>query len=538
MASPFALLNGLNSGDLSFGLIAIEKELRTVPQMTLIFRALLKVRAEGSIIAVEHFVEDRGVFEAEELDRIIRTRWKHARACGRCDRRTFLLPMQRSKDVPCEHCGSVLCGGRLERPRSRPLPTRTRLVEEIDTGPSLDPAKASTKTRSTVKEKDDTTKWDNGFDKLYDQIDDFNEPPKEQKEFGTVMLVPSNGLHSSESSFVVIDESKSDYEILDWEEQLIGEKLGRYEVTRKINEGGMSVLFLAHNDLLDQDFVIKVLKQEHVNERRIKRMILEARSCMRLSHPNIVRVFSVDRTDEGLYYMVMEYVEGLDLQNTLEKLGAFAWAEALKIISQVALGLSIAHQNKIVHRDIKPANILLSRDGGIKLVDFGLAKNSESSSSLTKEGMLIGTPLYMVPEMGIADEMDHRADIYGLGLTLYYMLVGAHPFEDASLMDLLKKQAHKNIEKPDHKALGCPEALIAILGNMLEFNREERYQSVEELLTDLGALIKGKEPSVPDMGYWAEAPRSKRKDDSVKVEHFSTFNVFMNFLKGKTKPKA
>lgn len=542
MTRDFSDLKDLKTADVSFALVVIHKKIRSQEQMRLILRALVTQRNKNGFRAIETFLEDRELLTPAEVDRVLRTRWKHARKCSVCADLTYLMPRQRSADVRCEHCGGALINGRLDRMKRSPsgrsaLPrnrTTKNYFSAMDADTGVERVGLPQKKQVDPNEESYQTEWNTGFKQTYDQYNaaqEDNASQDDDSEFGSVVVVGESGEQDPGYDVVEIKPNENNAtEQIDWARELVGQQLGQYRILKKINEGGMSVIFLGESEILGQKFVIKVLKKQIMNESRIKRLIREAQACMSLTHPNIVRVHTIEKSIMGLYYLVMEYVDGIDLEKTLEKSGPLPWKKAAFIINEVAKGLAVSHTQNVLHRDIKPANILLPREGGVKIADFGLSKNNESSLGITKDNVMVGTPLYMAPETGAVEQIDHRVDIYCLGLTFYILVHGYHPFEDLGLMAILKKQAHRDIPEPDRKALGCPEDIVTIMGQMLAFDLEERYQSVYEIQHDFALLFSGRRVPPRRMGLWAkslELPEEK----NPKNRRFSGLTKLFSFGK-------
>ena len=224
-----------------------------------------------------------------------------------------------------------------------------------------------------------------------------------------------------------------------------------YRVIRELGRGGMGVVYLAHNQLMGRDEVLKVMGR-HIIEKPgvLERFLREIRAVARLRHPNIVTAYSAFRLPDSIVF-AMEYVDGYDLSKLVKTKGPLSVAHASYFIHQAALGLQHAHEEGMVHRDIKPGNLMLSRKGDratIKILDFGLAKATREQPldrGLTQEGQMLGTPDYIAPEQTLdAQKADIRADIYSLGCTLYYLLKGGPPFQGSSLFEVL--QSHQSKE--------------------------------------------------------------------------------------------
>src|SRR5690554_3145626 len=237
---------------------------------------------------------------------------------------------------------------------------------------------------------------------------------------------------------------------------LVGQSLfGEYTITRKLGEGGMGAVYLAQQDSIDQKIAVKVLHEHSAeSDELIQRFHREARVVSMLTHPNIIRVFIFGRTEGGLLYLAMEYVEGESLR---DRMGSQPMEEiqAIKLMKQLCSGLSEAHDLGIIHRDLKPDNVLLTNFRGesnfVKILDFGIAKLNEADGKpeqqkLTQAGIVYGTPEYLSPEQAQALELDHRTDIYSLGVMLFELITGRVPFQGATPVQILT--AHVFTEPP------------------------------------------------------------------------------------------
>jgi serine/threonine-protein kinase len=261
--------------------------------------------------------------------------------------------------------------------------------------------------------------------------------------------------------------------------------VGKYKLLDHLGTGGMSSVYLAQHVLMRRRVAIKVLPQSRVRDSSyLARFHREARAAAALDHPNIVRAFDVDNEGDT-HYLVMEYVEGRDLQVLVEQDGPLPYLTAADYIRQAAEGLAHAHQAGLIHRDIKPANLLVDTKGVVKILDMGLARFSdELEASLTSEHdeKVLGTVDYLAPEQAIDSHLvDARADIYSLGCTLYYALTGRPPFPEGTLAQ--RVVAHQKQEPQSVLALrpDCPADLLLILRKMMAKSREARYQSAAEV---------------------------------------------------------
>ncbi|MCA8910408.1 MAG: protein kinase [Planctomycetes bacterium] len=248
---------------------------------------------------------------------------------------------------------------------------------------------------------------------------------------------------------------------------MVGTRIGQIEVNGVLGKGGMGEVFKGYHHALDIGVAIKVLPDElSRNELVRQRFLREARLCVKLDHPNIVRVYNVDEY-AGNLYLVMEMVEGADAASMLKNGGRFRYKRALEIGSACADALAYAHTQGLVHRDVKPHNILLgASDGKIKLSDFGLARAATSSSHLTMSGQIMGTPHYMSPEQAEAKEVTDKSDVYSLGVTLYHMLTGETPFVGDTPISVAVQHIAKEIIYPEVRFKPFPKELVAVLKRM------------------------------------------------------------------------
>ncbi len=275
------------------------------------------------------------------------------------------------------------------------------------------------------------------------------------------------------------------------EKQLIG----RYEIVSELGRGGMGVVFKAWEESLQRFVAIKMLGDQLTDdESLVTRFLREARAVADLNHPNVVQVFTVD-THDGRPYFAMEYVEGESLTELIRTSRRVDPKRAVRLLKEVATGLGAAHDKGVVHRDIKPDNIMLTKHGGVKVVDFGVAKVEDPNTKLTATGIAVGTPNYVSPEVCLGLEVDKRSDLFSLGVVFYEMLTGDTPFNADSPLEMLTKVAHAEI--PDITAINpkidAPVRLI--LHHLLEKRAEHRYQDAHQLVRDIDAYIDGNNPT-------------------------------------------
>ncbi|MBD5466371.1 MAG: Stk1 family PASTA domain-containing Ser/Thr kinase [Lachnospiraceae bacterium] len=260
---------------------------------------------------------------------------------------------------------------------------------------------------------------------------------------------------------------------------LIGD---RYEILEKIGTGGMSDVYKAKCHKLNRFVAIKVLKQEfNENTNFVSKFRIEAQAAAGLAHPNIVNVYDVGE-EEGIYYIVMELVEGITLKNYIEKKARLSVKEAVSIAIQVSMGIEAAHNNNIIHRDIKPQNIMIARDGKVKVTDFGIAK-AATSNTITSNVM--GSVHYTSPEQARGGFSDEKSDIYSLGCTMFEMLTGHVPFDGETTVAIAIKHIQEDMPSPREFVSEIPVSVEQIIFKATQKSPDRRYQSMGELIEDL-----------------------------------------------------
>jgi len=260
-----------------------------------------------------------------------------------------------------------------------------------------------------------------------------------------------------------------------------GRSLGGFRVLRKLGQGGMAVVYKAHEESLNRVVALKVIAQHLAEQPQfIERFRREAQAAAQLSHPNIVQIYAIGE-DQGVHYFSMEYVKGRSLADLVEKEGFLTSGRALPIIAQAAEALAVAHDAGIVHRDIKPANIMIDEAGRVRVADFGIAQMA-TATRMTQSGMLVGTPEYISPEQCRGEKLDGRSDIYALGVTLYQMLSGRTPFDADTPAGLVLQIVEGR--RPELGALNptVPASVQRLVEKMMDTDRSQRFQSAEDLI--------------------------------------------------------
>ena len=301
-----------------------------------------------------------------------------------------------------------------------------------------------------------------------------------------------------------------------------GTTLGPYAIVSQLGSGGMGVVYLAHDPRLKRQVAIKLLPPDLTRDETAKqRFLQEAQAASALDHPNICTIFEINETPDGQLYLVMAHYEGETLKERIAR-GPLALNDAIDIATQVGQGLAEAHGAGIVHRDIKPANLLVTKTGVVKILDFGLAKLA-GTEGVTQTGTTVGTVAYMSPEQARGQEVDHRTDIWSLGVVLYEMLAGTPPFQGENLLSL----SNAILEQEQASLTGSSSSAQSVLTRALYKDRAQRFQSVTDLLGELRKLQSGSDaptavaaaqPDVPSIAVLPFADMSPGKDQDYFCE--------------------
>ncbi|MEP6708338.1 MAG: serine/threonine-protein kinase, partial [Pyrinomonadaceae bacterium] len=288
---------------------------------------------------------------------------------------------------------------------------------------------------------------------------------------------------------------------------MIGQTLSHYRIIEKLGEGGMGVVYLAEDTLLGRRVAIKMLSDAHGPGKQHfrTRFLREARAVSALSHPHIATIHDYGETEGGEPYIVMEFVKGATLGDLMQK-EALTIPRALEIVEQVAEALAEAHGNGIIHRDIKPSNVAINERGSVKVLDFGLAKQIDLGpvnpgqaehptllNTQTREGVIVGTPMYLSPEQALGIEVDARSDLFSLGGLLYECIAGRPPFFGRSPVEICAKVIRDDPAPPSQFNADVTRELDRITLKALAKKPEERYQTADEMIVDLRAAQVGLE---------------------------------------------
>ncbi len=308
------------------------------------------------------------------------------------------------------------------------------------------------------------------------------------------------------------------------------EVIGRYQVVRELGRGAMGAVYAAHDPVLGREVAVKtVLGAGELDAEQRLRFEREARSAARLQHPNIVTVFDLGETD-GVPYLAMELLEGEPLSEAMSRLVQTPLDERLDIVQQICRGLAYAHRRGVVHRDIKPGNVFCVTGGGIKIVDFGIARLDDGITA-TRTGQLLGTPGYMSPEQFEGEPADARSDQWAVGVILFELLTGAMPFRAPTVPALIYKVVHEPVP-PLEVGGGCPSRLKAVVQRLLEKAPEDRYSDLGAVEAAIGSVRAEMDRSQAPTVHMASAPappqdaivrRGGRAPERVSFTEVATF---------------
>jgi eukaryotic-like serine/threonine-protein kinase len=273
----------------------------------------------------------------------------------------------------------------------------------------------------------------------------------------------------------------------------------RYTRGELLGSGGMAEVYLAHDEVLDRDVALKVLTERHAeNEEFVERFRREARSAAFLNHPNIVSVYDQGCSEDGTYYIAMEYIPGGTLKDRILGEGPLDPDTATELSLQVAQALGHAHEHGVIHRDIKSRNILLTEAGYAKVTDFGIARAAAATTTSSRSNLVLGTPGYISPEQAMGKSVDARSDLYSLGVVLYEMLTGTLPYSGESPVSMALKHVDEPPRSPREANPDVPASLNALTAKLLAKDPEDRYASAVELADDLERVRSGLPSLVAD----------------------------------------
>ena len=273
------------------------------------------------------------------------------------------------------------------------------------------------------------------------------------------------------------------------DDALIGKQIGQCVIEKKLGAGGMGMVYLARHSTLNKRVAIKLLRQNlPTDSNGVERFVREARAAASLDHPSIVDIYDAGH-ENGVYYIVMQYVEGESLGKRLKRRKTLAVDEALSIFTAAAEGIAHAHSHGVIHRDIKPDNILLGTDGSVKIVDFGLARVMEYDVTISQTGTVVGSPAFMSPEQALGKKTDARTDIYSLGATLYQMVTGVPPVRAKGFMEAIWKVVRQSPQAPHQLRPEVSLELSRYIHGLMRKDAHKRTPSIRSALEKLRPFV-------------------------------------------------
>jgi ligand-binding sensor domain-containing protein/tRNA A-37 threonylcarbamoyl transferase component Bud32 len=274
-------------------------------------------------------------------------------------------------------------------------------------------------------------------------------------------------------------------------DQYIGKRLGSYQILEQIGQGGMATIFKAYQPSMDRYVAVKILPSHFTQDKTfVARFTQEARTLARLEHPHILPVHNYGE-QEGITYLVMRYIDAGTLKDLIDRQGTLELDVVVRIFGQIGRALGYAHSEGVIHRDIKPSNVLIDDRGDAFLTDFGIAKLVAGTSQFTASGALVGTPSYMAPEQGMGQPIDHRCDIYAMGVMLYEVVTGQVPFEAETPLAVLLKHISDPLPPPRLAKPDLPESVERVILKAMAKAPDDRFQSAEEMVEALQKAVAG-----------------------------------------------
>lgn len=304
-----------------------------------------------------------------------------------------------------------------------------------------------------------------------------------------------------------------------------GQKISdRYEIIRSIGEGGMANVYLAHDEILNRDVAIKVLRGDlSSDEKFVRRFQREALAASSLSHPNIVEMYDVGE-DNGNYYIVMEYVEGKTLKQLLKRRSSLTLSEAIDIMLQLTDGISHAHDSYIIHRDLKPQNIMITDDGGIKITDFGIAM-ALNGTQLTQTNSVMGSVHYLPPEQASGKGSTIKSDVYSMGIVFYELLTGILPFKGENAVEIALKQMREPLPSVKMQNPLIPQSVENVIIKATAKNPKNRYRDAKEMHQDLLTALDDNRKNEPKYVYPYLENEQEEKIEKEEIDEEKTKEV-------------
>lgn len=320
-------------------------------------------------------------------------------------------------------------------------------------------------------------------------------------------IVGSAATQRGERERLMEIESRPDHAVVP------GQDIGGCRIVQHVGTGGMGQVFLAQHLALQKPVAVKILPPDWGHPQAVERFIREARTCSRIEHPNVVTIHDAGSA-RGLHYIVMQYVDGRNLSQLVEEVhGPLPWRAACRLIRETAKGLAAVHRQNLIHRDVKPHNIMLSSDGRVLLMDFGLV-HDDAEAPQRRAATVVGTPSYMSPEQVTARQMDHRSDLFSLGTTFYFVLTGVPPYrgDTRRMMQAIGSGA---APRPVHEVNpSVPQEVSVLVARAMAFAPEDRIQNAQAMVHMLQQLLKQSDKGPED------GSGTRRRNDEDLMEIF------------------
>ncbi len=295
---------------------------------------------------------------------------------------------------------------------------------------------------------------------------------------------------------------------------------GRYEIIEEIGKGGMARVYKSRDNLLNRYVAVKVLKDDYKDDKEfVRRFNTEAQAAASLSNPHIVSIYDVG-CENGMYYIVMEYIEGETLKDYIDRVEVIPWRKAAEFALQICEGIEEAHNNSVIHRDIKPQNIIMDPDGVLKITDFGIARAATQATTTMASNNTIGTAHYLSPEQARGGYTDERTDIYSMGVVMYEMLTGVLPFDDSTAVAIAIKHLQETPTPITEINPTVPEALEAIVMKAMTKEQNGRYSSITDMISDINKVLIDPDIQV----YNKRKPRSTNSVSGSNTVKLPTVN--------------
>lgn len=307
---------------------------------------------------------------------------------------------------------------------------------------------------------------------------------------------------------------------------MIGKEIdGRYEILEEIGKGGMAHVYKSRDKSLNRLVAVKVLKEDYKDDKEfVRRFNVEAQAAASLSNPHIVSIYDVG-CENGMHYIVMEYIEGETLKEYIDRIGVLPWREAANYSIQICEGIEEAHNNSVIHRDIKPQNIIMTSDGVLKVTDFGIARASTQATMTMANNNTIGTAHYLSPEQARGGYTDERTDIYSMGVVMYEMLTGQLPFDDNSPVAIAIKHLQETATPITDINPDVPNALEQIVMKAMSKEQDSRYSSITDMISDIKKVLAN-----PNVNLFATGRRSIPDDNPINDATSNTIKMPRTFV--------